>query len=197
MKPLSRSAWLIRLTAGLMALACASAMAQKKPEEEPDTLILSDTLDYNDESRESVFTGNVVMTRGPMTLHADKLVIREDTEGFQYGTATVNKASRVTVRNETPENFEVIEATGLRAEYSGKSDVIEMIGQAVVTKYICGKPMDTIRGERVKYNQATNVYQAFGGAQSAADGGRVRSLVTPGAKTDKAIAECKQNPPKN
>lgn len=195
MTPFFRPTLLARLAAGLLALACSVAMAQKNPSEEPDTLILSDTLEYNDNTRESIFTGNVVMTRGLMTLMADKLVMREDADGFQYGTATVQGGKRVVVRRETPENFELIEATGLRAEYSSKTDTIEMVGQAVVSKFICGKPMDTIRGERVKYNQTTNVYQAVGGAGSAAEGGRVRSLVTPGAKADKAIADCKKNPP--
>src|SRR3546814_9578900 len=33
--------------------------AEKKPDEEPDTIILSDTLHYNDAKKTSVFTGNV------------------------------------------------------------------------------------------------------------------------------------------
>src|SRR5690606_21512822 len=102
-------------------------------EEEPDTLILSDTLNYNDETKESTFTGNVIMTRGLMTLHADTLVMREDAEGYQYADATVSGGNkRVTVRQENPEDFEVIEAEGLRGTYNGKTDEIEMIGQAIV-----------------------------------------------------------------
>lgn len=182
------------------APAPAQAGAPAKPasekgqtQEEPDTLILSDTLNYNDSTKESTFTGNVVMTRGLMTLHADTLIMREDAEGFQHGVATVSGSSkRVRVRQENPEKFEVVEAEGLRGEYNGKTEEIEMIGQAVVTKFVCGKPFDTIRGERVKYNQATNVYQAFGGPQSSAQGGRVRSLATPSAKAEAAAAACRK-----
>lgn len=180
------------LLIGFLLIACGPALAQKSAADEPDTVILSDTLDYNDNTRESIFTGQVVMTRGEMTLYADKLVLNEDNDGFQYGTATVEQAERVLVRNEIPENFEVIEATGLRAKYNGKTDEVEMIGQAVVIKYVCGKPMDTIRGERIKYNQKSNIYQASGGSQSAGEGGRVRSLVTPSAKSEQAVADCKQ-----
>ncbi|WP_397474645.1 lipopolysaccharide transport periplasmic protein LptA [Pusillimonas sp.] len=182
------------LCAAALALATTAASAQQAaPEEEPDTLILSDTLNYNDATKESTFTGNVIMTRGLMTLHADTLVMSEDPEGFQHGVATVSGTSkRVTVRQENPEKFELIEAEGLRGEYNGKTDEIEMIGQAIVTKFICGKPLDTIRGERVKYNQTTNVYQAYGGPQSSAQGGRVRSLATPSAKADAAAEACRQ-----
>lgn len=163
-----------------------------KPAEEPDTLILSDTLNYDDIKKESVFTGNVIMTRGLMTLHSDKLIMREDAEGFQYGTATVEPGKLVHIRQENPEKFEVIEAQGLRGEYDGKKEELEMIGQAVVTRYVCGKPFDNIKGERVIYKQKTDTYQAYGGPNSAASGGRVRSLAQPRAKADAAAAECQK-----
>lgn len=190
-RPMPSRTW---LCAALFCLA-AGAQAQTKPngaQEEPSTLILSDSLHYDDAKRQSVFTGNVIMTRGLMTLHADKLDMREDAEGFQHGVATVNAGKRVQIRQERPETFEVIDAKGLRAEYDGKNEQIDMIGQAVITRLICGKPFDTISGQRVRYNQKTDTYQAYGGADSAAEGGRVRSLAMPRARTDAAIAACRK-----
>jgi lipopolysaccharide export system protein LptA len=184
------------LAGSLLLLLSAAAFAQNKaktaPTAEPDTLILSDTLNYDDVKKESTFTGNVVMTRGQMTLHSDVLVMHEDAKGFQYGTATAKPGKMVFIRQENPEKFEVVEGQGLRAEYNGKTDEIELIGQAVVTKYVCGKAFDNIRGERVKYNQTTSLYQAFGGPNSAASGGRVRSLATPAARANAAAAACKE-----
>lgn len=174
-------------------LASPAVLAQQSAqEEEPDTLIISDTLNYDDIRKESVFTGNVVLTRGNMTLHSDTLTMREDEEGFQYGTATVESGKRVFLRQENPEKFEVLEARGQRAEYDGKKEEVEMIGKAVVTRFICGKPFDNIQGERVIYRQRTETYQAFGGPNSAAPGGRVRSLATPRARVDAAIEACRR-----
>src|SRR5690554_5737849 len=175
-------------------LACAlPALAQQgSNQQEPDTLVVSDTLIYDDNAKESVFTGNVVLTRGNMTLHSDRLAMREDAEGFQFGTATVEGGKLVVLRQENPEKFEVLEAKGLRAEYNGKSEEIEMIGKAVITRFICGKPFDNIQGERIVYRQKTETYQAYGGPNSAAQGGRVRSLAQPRAKADAAAAACKQ-----
>lgn len=174
-------------------LASPAVLAQQSAqEEEPDTLIISDTLNYDDIRKESVFTGNVVLTRGNMTLHSDTLTMREDEEGFQYGTATVESGKRVFLRQENPEKFEVLEARGQRAEYDGKKEEVEMIGKAVVTRFICGKPFDNIQGERVIYRQRTETYQAFGGPNSAAPGGRVRSLATPRARADAAIEACRR-----
>ncbi|NYT65475.1 lipopolysaccharide transport periplasmic protein LptA [Alcaligenaceae bacterium] len=190
-RPTAFSLWL-----SSMALIAAShltyAQTATPPAEEPDTLVLSDTLDYDDINKESIFIGNVIMTRGAMTLHSDKLVIREDAEGFQHGIATVNGNKPVVIRQEDPAKFEVIEAKGLRGDYNGKTEEVIMTGQAVVTRFLCGKPFDTIKGERVIYKQKTDTYQAFGGPNSSAAGGRVRSVAQARSKADAAIAECQK-----
>lgn len=127
----------------LMAAAVAPALAadpkpaaagssKAAPAEEPTTTILSDTLHYDDVKKQSVFTGNVNMVRGLMTLTSDNLEMREDAAGNQYGTATANKGKVVTIRQERPETFELIEGKGLRAEYDGTKSTFDLIGQAVV-----------------------------------------------------------------
>jgi len=179
------------LAAGLAWLPPALAQ-QGGNQEEPDTLIISDTLTYDDVNKQSVFTGNVVLTRGNMTLHSDRLTMREDADGNQHGTATVEGGKLVLLRQENPEKFEVLEARGLRAEYDGKTEEVEMIGKAVITRFICGKPFDNIQGERVIYRQSNDTYQAFGGPNSAAPGGRVRSLATPRARADAAVEACRK-----
>ncbi|HEY9269794.1 MULTISPECIES: lipopolysaccharide transport periplasmic protein LptA [Achromobacter] len=192
--PTTRLLGAILLTASALAPAHAADPAPKAatPAEEPSTLILSDTLHYDDVKKKSVFTGNVNMTRGLMTLTSDVLEMNEDAQGNQFGTATANKGKIVTIRQERPETFELIEGTGLRAEYDGTKSTFDLIGQAVVTRYVCGKPFDTIRGERVRYNEKTGTYEAHGGPNSAAAGGRVRSVAEPRAKSDAAIAECRK-----
>ncbi|MCM0034906.1 MAG: lipopolysaccharide transport periplasmic protein LptA [Burkholderiaceae bacterium] len=160
------------------------------PVEEPSTTILSDTLRYDDTKRESTFTGKVVMTRGLLTLSSDTLSMREDSEGHQYGVATADAGKRVFIRQVRPENFEVLEGVGLKANYDGKNETFDLIGQAVVTRYICGKHFDTVSGQQVRYNQKTDVYQAFSGPDSFNPDGRVRSVAQPKARTDAAIAAC-------
>ena len=191
--PTTRLLGAVLLTASVLAPAHAADPAPKgaAPAEEPSTLILSDTLHYDDVKKQSVFTGNVNLTRGLMTLTSDTLQMNEDAQGNQFGTATANKGKVVTIRQERPETFELIEGTGLRAEYDGSKSTFDLIGQAIVTRYVCGKPFDTIRGERVRYNEKTGTYEAQGGPNSSA-AGRVRSVAEPRAKSDAAIAECRK-----
>jgi lipopolysaccharide export system protein LptA len=191
----------ILLSVLLGAVVCVSmsvsALAQNKmapaaqPAEQPSTQILSDTLHFDDIKRESTFTGNVVMTRGLMTLNADTLILKEESDGAQFGTGTVKPGKRVFIRQERPENFEVLEGVGERVEYNGRDEIFDLIGQAIVTRFICGQQFDTVSGEKVRYSQKTDTYEAFSGPNSANSGGRVRSVALPRARADAAIATCR------
>jgi lipopolysaccharide export system protein LptA len=170
--------------------AAASGSGKTGPAEQPSTQVTSDTMQYDDSKHESVFTGNVVATRGQLNIYADKLNVSEDKDGYQYGTATAGKGKVVTITEDRPDTYEHIEGKGLRGEYDGKKQQFDLIGHAVVIRYICGKPFDTIRGERVRYYQKTDVYEAQGGPGSAGPDGRVRSLAEPRSKTQAAMDAC-------
>ena len=72
----------------LAGAAVLPAWSQGKPAaaspqaEEPSTQILSNTLHYDEVKKLSTFKGNVVMTRGLLTMTAEKLELREDSQGF-------------------------------------------------------------------------------------------------------------------
>lgn len=177
-----------------MAMAQINILSTQKgdsTEPEPATQILSDTLVYDDAKKTSRFTGNVVMTRGLLTLSADTLDLREDNDGFQFGVATMDEGKRVYIRQEQPEDYKVLEGIGERAEYDGKDETFDLIGKARLTRYICGNPFDTISGERIRYNQKTDTYRAFGGTNSDTADGRVRSVAQPRTKVDAAVQACR------
>lgn len=193
MKTLSLVLCACALSWTLMPSAWAAPASD--PQAEPDTVVLSDTLHYDDAARTSTFTGNVILTRGAMTLRADKLVTREDAQGNQYGTATAAKGQVVTVRQENPEKFETLIGTGQQADYDGQTGDVTLSGRAVVTRQVCGQAFDNIQGARIVYHEKTGTYEAFGGKDSAATDGRVRSLAQPQSRVDAAIARCRAKRP--
>lgn len=176
----------------LLPIAPAQAQAGAEAAQEPDTSVLSDTLTYDDVTKQTIYKGNIVLTRGALTLMADQLAIEQDAEGFQHGTATVTERPRVTIRQEEPAKFELLTAEGVKAVYNGKTEEIELIGKAIVNRYVCGKLQDTIQGQRIIYRQKSGTYQAFGGAESATRDGRVRSVARSRASADAALAECQR-----
>lgn len=158
---------------------------------EPDTVILSDTLEYDDTNRLSTFTGNVILTRGNLNLRADRIVVNEAADGSQHAVATVSRSPNVLARQESPEKFEIIKGEGNRAEYNSANEQLTLIGNAVITRYVCGKAIDSISGDRVIYNKNTDTYQAVSNT-SGSGSNRVRSVARPRAHIDSAIAECQQ-----
>jgi len=161
-------------------------------DEEPATQILSNELTYDENAKTSVFSGDVIMTRGSLKLLADELRLTEDAQGNQFGAATMNDDKRVYIRQDRPEIFEILEGIGERAEYDGKAETFDLIGKARLTRFICGKPFDSVSGQRVRYFQKTDRYQAFAGPNSDNPDGRVRSIAQPRAKVDAAIEACRQ-----
>lgn len=179
------------LLATLAAVVLTANVYAAPQEEDPDTIILSDTLHYDDVSKTSTFTGNVILTRGAMTLRSEKLVTHEDKDGNQYGKATAPKGQIVTINQENPEKFETIVGTGQQADYNGADGTVILTGHAIVTRKICGQAFDNVRGAKIIYHEKTAKYEAFGGPESAGANGRVRSLTQPQSRVDKAVEKCK------
>ncbi|MEZ2720199.1 lipopolysaccharide transport periplasmic protein LptA [Paenalcaligenes hominis] len=159
---------------------------------DPDTVILSDSLEYDDINRLSTFVGNVILTRGNLNLKADKIVVNETADGAQHAVATVSNSPNVLVRQESPEKFEIIKGESHKAEYNSATEQLTLVGKAVITRYVCGTAIDSISGDRVVYNKKTDTYQAVSNAPSGSGQNRVRSVARPRAHIDRAIAECQQ-----
>lgn len=174
----------------ILVFASAGAHAQNVAQEQAPTLIDSDTLEYDDAKQTSVFTGNVVLTRGALTLRADRLELRQAAGGAQYAIATAQGKEQVFVRQTQPDSVEVVEGTGDRVEYDSSKEEIQLVGHAVIQRLACGKVLDEIRGERVRYNQQTDVYSASGGPQSGTANRRVRTMIQSRDKSDSIVASC-------
>ena len=161
------------------------------PKDAPETLVLSDSLSYNDATKTSEFKGNVILTRGLLRLTSDELHLQEDKKGFQHGQAIMKKNPKVTVYEERPDNYETIYAEGNTATYNGETEVIKLIGQAIVIRHVCGQAIDNLRGDTITYNSKEATYFAEGGPASP-EKGRVRSVVQSRAKVDALVAECRK-----
>ncbi len=122
--------------------------------------IEADRLSLDDLKKESVFEGNVQLTQGSLMLRADRVVVRQDGQGFNYAFATGAPA----YFRQKREGFdEFIEGFAQRLEYDGKQDKVEMFTEARVKKGI-----DEVRGDYISYNAVTEFYEVVGGG----DGGR-------------------------
>lgn len=196
-RPASTSRPLARTVASTFALVLALVLypmpaveaAPALPADVP-TLIDSDTLEYDDANQISVFTGNVVLTRGNLTLHAHRLELRQNPEGDQFAVAIAGPGKQVFVRQEQPNGVEVIEGYADRAEYDSPREQLEFIGHAVVSRLACGELLDQVKGELIRYNQASNTYSAVGGPRAGTANQRVRTMIQSKEKSQAIISSC-------
>ena len=68
--------------AAAAALAWTPALAEKADRDKP-TNIEANRMSSDDARRMSIFEGNVVLTKGTMQVRADRIVVRQDADGFQ------------------------------------------------------------------------------------------------------------------
>ena len=133
----------------------AGARTPSAPTATKPVNIEADRLSLDDLKKESVFEGNVQLTQGSLMLRADRVVVRQDEQGFNYAFATGAPA----YFRQKREGFdEYIEGFAQRLEYDGKQDKVEMFTEARVKKGI-----DEVRGDYISYNAVTEFYEVIGG----------------------------------
>jgi lipopolysaccharide export system protein LptA len=171
------------LLAGMLALAAFSAAAEKADRQKPLN-IEADRMLVDDAKKESVFEGNVVITQGTLRLRGDRVVVRQDAEGFSYGVAWGRPA---TFRQKRDGVDEYVDGFAERLEYDGKKDLLQMFNAAHLTK-----GGDEVRGDYISYNATTEFFQVHGNAGGTSapagqGGGRVRAVIQPKAKPGEGV----------
>ena len=75
------------LAAGLLFAAAAQA---EKADRNLPLNAESDALRYDDARQTSIFTGNVVITKGTIVIRGAKVEVRQDAQGNQFGIVNGN-----------------------------------------------------------------------------------------------------------
>ena len=131
---------LVFCTLGLIAL---SAMAEKADRDKPIE-IEADTVTSNDAKKVSVYTGNVIVTKGTLIIKGDKMVMREDEMGFQHGSSYGNPT---TFKQKRDGKDEYIEGGAMRIEYDGRMDKVQLFTKAWVKR-----GQDIVHGDYIMYD---------------------------------------------
>ena len=136
-----------------------------------------------------VFNGNVVVTKGTMTIRAARIEVRETPDGYHTAVASGSPNRPATFRQKRDAVDEYIEGEAERLEYDGKSDTVRFVNRASVRRLRGAVVADEITGNLVTYDSIAEVFSVSGGATTAANpGGRVRAVLTPREGTPAATA---------
>jgi lipopolysaccharide export system protein LptA len=159
--------------------AFAEAADRDKPIE-----LEADTVTVNDAKKTSTYSGNVILTQGTLVIRADKLIVREDKEGFQHSTSTGNPT---TFKQKREGKNEYMEGSAQRIEYDGRMDKVQLYTKAWVKR---GE--DIVHGDYISYDANAEYAEVIGGTKSESGGsssGRVKAIIQPKNKTTTPKAE--------
>ena len=167
------------LCAALLAAATLSH-AEKADREKPVNLE-SDRATVDEINKVHIFDGNVTLTQGTLVIRSDKLVVRQDAEGFQNGIATANsgKLARFRVKRDGKEEY--VEGEGERIEYDAKTETTKFFNRAWVKS-----GLDEVRGQYIVYDGLKENYSVTSGPAGTVVPGRdsrVRAVIQPKNKT--------------
>ena len=162
---------------GLMTwllLAALPASAEKADRDKPINLE-ADAVTVNDAKKTSIYTGNVILTQGTLIIRGDKLIVREDSSGFQHSTSYGNPT---TFKQKREGKDEYIEGSGQRIEYDARMDKVQLYTKAWVKR-----GDDIVHGDYISYDANAEYAEAVGGGSKAATSGtptgRVRAVIQP------------------
>jgi lipopolysaccharide export system protein LptA len=177
-----RAALRVGVFAACIALAVA-AQAEKADRNKPMNAE-ADSLRYDDLKQTSVFTGNVVITKGTMVIRADRVEVRQDNEGYQFGTATSTGGKRAFFRQKRDSGDEWIEGEAEIIVYDGKADNVTFTRNATMRRLRGATVADEAFGAQIVYDNSTDMFNvssgsASGNASSGNPAGRVRAILSP------------------
>lgn len=169
------------LALGCLLAVCAPAAAERADRNKPVHLE-ADRVNIDDAKKVSVFEGNVVLTQGTLVIRGNRMVIREDKDGYYHGTTYGNPA---TFRQKREGMDEYIDGYAQRIVYDGKAERLEMFENAKLTR-----GGDEVLGSYISFDQPTEFFRVVGGGKKAATPGnptgRVRAVIQPRAKDEPA-----------
>ncbi len=162
------------LAIGLAMLAVACPAGAERADRDKPVNIEADRMNADDAQKTAVFEGRVVLTQGTLLIRADRLTLRQDKEGFQYGVALGKPA---TFRQKREGSGDYIDGEAERIEYDGRADRIQLFNRARLRR----DSGDDVRGNYISYDSRTEFFsvQAAKGAPAESRDGRVRAVIMP------------------
>jgi len=159
--------------AAVWALTSESALAERADRDKPINIEANSMI--SDEAKKvSTFEGKVVLTQGSLIIRADRIVVRQDGDGFYHGVASGKPA---TFRHKRDGYAEYIDGEAFRIEYDNKLERVEFFNGARLRR----DSGDDIRGDFISYDAKTERFtvKSTGEASGTEREGRVRATIMP------------------
>jgi len=157
-----------------LALMSVTVRAEKADADKPVNLE-ADRVSVDESKKVQIFEGNVRLSKGTLTITADRLVVTQDEAGYQRGVAT-GSTVLPHFKQKREGTDEYIEGEAERIEHDAKGEKTEFFNQAWVKS-----GLDEVRGQFISYDAKTEKYFVTSGPNGTSakpgSGNRVRAVI--------------------
>jgi lipopolysaccharide export system protein LptA len=169
------------LAVAALSLASLSASAERADSLKQAKIDFGDAhIDEVTQTR--IFTGNVVLTRGTLTIKAAKAVLKESPEGYQSVVLTAASNQPATFRQKRDGGPDLwVEGQAQRIEYDERTELVKLFSNATVKQLEGARMTSEVNGPFISYDNRTeqaNVHNDASG-ESKPGGGRGTIILAP------------------
>ncbi|MET3133509.1 lipopolysaccharide export system protein LptA [Oxalobacteraceae bacterium GrIS 1.11] len=169
----------------LFALLSAGSIAAshaEKADSSKETVILADQGSADDVKQTRTLTGNVILTKGTLTMKSGRALVTVDPQGYQFATFWAAPGGLATFRQKRDGVGDLwVEGEAERVEYNDKTEIVQLFSKAKLTRLEGSKKTDEAEGPYISYDSRKEVFaleNTVSGA-STQGGGRVKMVLQP------------------
>jgi len=157
---------------GAQVLLAQSCYAENTDRDQPIKLEADHVL-IDDAKQTSTFTGNVQLSQGTLRIRGEKVIVKQDKEGFRQ-VITSGETANFRQKQEGTEGY--IQGYGKHIEYNTLTEVLDIYGQARLKR-----GLNEVSGEHITYNTKTEIFVVSGSGISNDNqsSNRVRAVIQP------------------
>jgi lipopolysaccharide export system protein LptA len=183
MKKMNRPRLLQSLLVALASMIFMHAAHAEKADADKPTNIEADQMFYDEAKQVNTFVGKVVLTRGTLIMHAEKLLVKQDKAGNQLTTMFAPNGGLATFRQKRDGGKDLwIEGYATdRIEYDSKTEIAKLFKQARVKMMDGARVTDEVEGDFISYDSRAEFYTVTNSVsgESKPGGGRIRAIIQP------------------
>lgn len=172
--------------AAIAATALPGVAQAEKADRDKPTNVEANQMFYDEAKMINTFVGNVVLTRGTLVMHAEKLVVKQDAAGNQFATMYAGNGgvTRFRQKRDGGKDLWIEGYAADRIEYDSKTEIAKLFKSARVKMLDTGRVTDEVEGEFIQYDGRAEFYTVNNTAtgESKPGGGRVKAVIQPRTK---------------
>ncbi|KQV44724.1 MULTISPECIES: lipopolysaccharide transport periplasmic protein LptA [unclassified Duganella] len=168
------------LSAALLLGVAAPALAEKADSYKP-TNISYGSMDIDDVKQVTILLGGVKLTRGTLTMTAERAYVKQTPEGYQQVTLFGDGKKATFRQKRDGAGDQWVEGDADRIEYEEQVELVKMFNKATIRRLEGGKQNDEVQGEFISYDSRKEFFSVRNTAsgESKPGGGRGTMVIQP------------------